>query len=70
MPTITVSDESGQLTIAADGGQPKPVESVEMACTVIEQAFGQVEQPEPQQQMDSQQFQAGFDGVRGPGLGR
>ncbi len=43
MTTITVSDDSGQLTVSMDG-QETPVESAEQACQMIEQAFGQSDQ--------------------------
>jgi hypothetical protein len=40
MPTVTVSDDQGQLVVTVDGGQPVPVKSAEEACAIVEQTFG------------------------------
>lgn len=40
MTTITITNDGGQITVAMDGGEPQPVESVEAACMAVEQALG------------------------------
>lgn len=39
MPTVVITDESGQLTVSIDG-QEQPVASVDEACQAVEMAFG------------------------------
>lgn len=74
MPTITITDESGQLTIAVDEGEPQPIESVEQACQAVEQVFvgSNEEQTEPvdnmQEDQAEQAFAGGFQGIRGNGI--
>lgn len=41
MPSVTVSDDQGQLMVTVDGGQAVPVKSAEEACAIVEQTFGQ-----------------------------
>lgn len=69
MPTITVTDQGGTLTVTVDGGQPTPVQTAEEACSIIEQTFGQ---PDGDEQapgpMADQAMAAGFNQVRGGGL--
>lgn len=71
MPTLTISDESGGITVSMDGAEPKPVEGVEQACQVVEEVFGAPEQESPAE--DAQDgagaaFEGGFAGVRGAGI--
>lgn len=61
MPSVTVSDDQGQLTVTVDGGQPVPVQSAEEACAIVEQTFGQ---PDADEQM-----MQGVQAVRGGSLG-
>ena len=80
MTTITISDDSGQLTVSIDGGEPEPIQNAEDACQVVEQTFAQQEESKevtPEQMntegleqagMAEQDMAAGFNQVRGGGL--
>ena len=56
MPTVTVSDQGGQLTVSIDNGEPQPVQNAEDACQIVEATFGggMEEQSEEQAMMSAQ----------------
>lgn len=75
MPTVTITDENGQLTVTVDGGEPQPVQNAEDACQVVEATFGQPDGDDTMapeelntEGMEGDQFEAGFGNVRGAGL--
>ena len=57
MPTVTITDDGGQLTVTVDGGEPQPVQNAEDACQVVEATFGQ-----PDADDGGAAFEAGFNG--------
>lgn len=72
MTTISVSDDTGQLTMTVDGGEPQQIQTADDACQVIEQTFGQPDGEMAPEEMTTDgmesDMQAGFQAVRGGGL--
>ena len=71
MPSITITDEGGSLSISMDGGEPQPIEGVEQACQVVEEVFGGQEQESPAEDAGDgagAAFEQGFGGVRNGGM--
>jgi len=66
MPSVTVSDDQGQLTVQVDGGQAVPVQSAEEACAIVEQTFAG---GEPTAAQADAQMMSGVQAVRGGSLG-
>lgn len=69
MTTYVIETSEQGVTLTIDGGEPQPLESVEMACEAIEQAEGVEEPGEMEgQASEAEGMAAGFAGVRGGGL--
>lgn len=75
MTTLTISNDSGQLTVAVDGGEPQPIQNAEDACQVVEQTFSQPQSDAlPPKGISTEgaeeagSFEGGFSGIRGAGL--
>lgn len=70
MPSVTITAEQNQVSVAMDGGQPQPVESVDAALEMAKQAL-QPQQAQPTAEQDmAQGFSKGMGQPAGFGAQR